>query len=61
MAGRLRVGLTAAQAQNAVDILARQLERQDPRKNGGLRITVTPYRDDRNAKYEQTLVLVLAA
>ena len=47
MAARLRPGLKAAQAQNAADIMARQLEQQDPRKNGGLRITVTPYRDDR--------------
>ena len=61
MAARLRAGLTAAHAQTALDIAARQLEQQDPRKNAGLRIAVTPYRDDRNAKYEQTLVLVLAA
>jgi hypothetical protein len=61
MAARLREGLTAEPAQSAADIAARQLEKKDPRKNGGLRITVTPYRDDLNAKYEQTLVLVLAA
>ncbi|HEY1342954.1 MAG TPA: ABC transporter permease [Bryobacteraceae bacterium] len=61
MAARLRQGLTATQAQNALDIAARQLEQQDPRKNAGLRITVSPYRDDLGAKYEQTLVLVLAA
>src|SRR5215471_497288 len=33
MEARLREGLTVARAQNALDIAARQLERQDPRKN----------------------------
>ena len=40
------VVLTAAQEQSAVDVAARQLEQQDPGKNGDLRITVTPYRDE---------------
>ena len=61
MVARLRPGLTVKQAQSAADIVARQLEQQDARKNGGLRIAIAPYRDDLGAKYEQTLVLVLAA
>ena len=58
---RLREGITFAQAQSALDVLAQQWQHNDPQKYSGWRITVTPWRDDIGAKYEQTMVLILAA
>jgi predicted permease len=58
---RLREGITFAQAQSALDVLARQWEHDDPQKYPGWRIAITPWRDDVGAKYEQTMVLILAA
>jgi len=58
---RLREGITFAQAQSALDVVARQWQQDDPKKYPGLRITVTPWRDEIGLKYEQTMVLILAA
>ena len=58
---RLREGITFAQAQSALDVVARQWQHNDPQK-------VFRLADHRQAlarryrpKYEQTLVLILAA
>jgi predicted permease len=58
---RIREGLSVSQVQSAMEIVARQLEREDPQANAGLQIVVSPYRDDIGVKYEKTLVLILAA
>ncbi|HTS75048.1 MAG TPA: ABC transporter permease [Bryobacteraceae bacterium] len=62
LAARLANGKTAQQAQSAMEPIADEMRRADPRNNAGLRILVEPWRDERiGEKYEQTLVLVLAA
>src|ERR1700722_2353611 len=38
---RLKEGVTAAQAQSAMQIVARQIEQRDPQKKAGLRISVS--------------------
>ncbi len=58
---RLREGISFAQAQSALDVVARQWQHDDPKKYPGWRITIKPWRDDIGLKYEQTLVLILAA
>ena len=58
---RLREGITFAQAQSALDVLARQWQHDDPQKYPGWRITITPWRDEIGVKYEQTMVLILTA
>ena len=58
---RIREGLSVSQVQGAMEIVARQLEREDPQGNAGLQIVVSSWRDDIGVKYEQTLVLILAA
>ncbi len=59
--GRLRGGVTAAQAQSAMQIVARELEQRDLPKKEGLRISVVPWHEALNPKYEQSAVLILAA
>ena len=58
---RLRPGLTLSQVQSALEITSRQLEQEDPQAKAGLRIVVSPWRDDIGRKYEQTLVFILIA
>ncbi len=58
---RLRGGVTAAQAQSAMQVVARELEQRDPREKAGLRISVSPWREALNPKYAQSAVLILAA
>ena len=55
---RLREGIPVAQAQSAMQVLARQWEREDPANKAGLQITVSSWRDDIGGKYEQTLVFI---
>jgi predicted permease len=54
-----RVGLP--QIQSAMEIVARQLEREDPQAKAGLQIAVSPWRETTWRQYELTLVFVLAA
>ena len=61
LAARLAPDKTAQQAQSAMEPISEQLRRADPVKNAGLQIMVEPWRDTPGEKYEQTLVLVLAA
>ncbi|MBZ5579761.1 MAG: ABC transporter permease [Acidobacteriia bacterium] len=58
---RLREGISFARAQSALDVLARQWQHDDPQKYPAWRIAITPWRDDIGAKYEQTMMLILAA
>ena len=58
---RLRANVTVSQVQGAMEIMARQREQEDPKRNAGLRVAVTPWRDDIGKKYEQTLVVILGA
>src|SRR5580658_5238258 len=48
---RLKEGVTAAQAQSAMQIVARQLEQRDPQKKAGLRISVSQWREELNRNY----------
>jgi putative ABC transport system permease protein len=58
---RLREGVTAGQAQGAMQVVARELERRDPVKKAGLRIVVSPWKEAVNENYEHSSILILAA
>src|SRR5579863_5603313 len=58
---RLRSGVTAAQAQSAMQVVARELMQRDPREKDGLRIFVVPWRQALGEKYEESAVLILVA
>jgi putative ABC transport system permease protein len=58
---RLKKGVTADQAQNAMRIVARHLDQRDPREKAGLRISVSPWREELNRNYELSAVLILVA
>jgi predicted permease len=61
MVARLKEGVTAAQAQSAMQIVARELEQRDPREKAGLRISVSPWRAGLDRNYELSAVLILVA
>lgn len=61
VAGRLRVGVSLAQARNALEILAHQIEQDSPKNHAGLQIQVTHWRDTPDQKYKLTLIFVLVA
>jgi putative ABC transport system permease protein len=61
VAARLREGVTAAQAQGAMQVAARELERRDPREKAGLRILVSRWSEALGEKYEESAVLILVA
>lgn len=61
VAARLRPGLGLVQAQSAMEVEARRLEQQDPQKRAGLRISITPWQETVARRYQQTLLLILAA
>jgi len=58
---RLKDGVTAAQAQSALQIVARQLEQRDPQEKAGLRISVSQWREELSRNYELSAVVILAA
>ena len=58
---RLREGVTAGQAQGAMQVVARELERRDPVKKAGLRIVVSPWKEALNENYQRSSILILAA
>jgi predicted permease len=58
---RLKAGVTAAQAQSAMQIVARELEQRDPPEKTGLRISVSPWREELSRNYELSAVLILVA
>lgn len=57
----LKPSVTPAQVQSALAIDAGQLQREDPAERAGLRITVSPWSEVPDRKYELTLIFVLAA
>ncbi len=58
---RLREGVTAGQAQGALQVVARELERRDPLNKTGLRIVVSQWKEALNENYEHSSILILAA
>jgi predicted permease len=58
---RLKEGVTAAQAESALQIVARQIEQRDPKEKAGLRISVSPWREELSRNYELSALLILAA
>jgi putative ABC transport system permease protein len=58
---RLKEGVALSQVQSAMDIIARGLEREEPKEKAGLKIAVSPWRETVGRQYELTLVFVLAA
>jgi len=58
---RLKAGVTAVQAQSAMQIVARQIEQRDPREKAGLRISVSPWREELSRNYELSVMVILTA
>jgi putative ABC transport system permease protein len=58
---RTKPGLSLAQAQSAMEIVARQLEQENRKENAGLRIVVSPWREILDRQYQLSLVFILAA
>ena len=58
---RLHAGVSVPQAQSALEIVAHQLEQEQPKDRAGLRIVVTPWSDMPEPKYKLTLIFVMAA
>jgi putative ABC transport system permease protein len=61
VAARLKPGLSLAQAQSAMEIVARHLEQQNRKENAGLRIVVSPWRETLDRQYRLSLLFILAA
>jgi putative ABC transport system permease protein len=58
---RRQDGVSLAQVQSAMRVVASQLEQENPKEKAGLQIGVTPWNETPNSKYELTLVFVLGA
>jgi len=58
---RIKPGISIPQAQSAMQISAREIEREDPQEKAGLRIALSPWRETPSREYEMTLVFILAA
>jgi len=61
VAARLKPGITVQQAGSALQVVARQLEQEDPKQKAGLRLDVAQWAETADRKYELTLMFVLAA
>lgn len=61
VAARLKDDVTLAQAQSAMEIVARRTEAEQPKEKLGLTIVVAPWRETPTREYELTLVFLLAA
>jgi predicted permease len=61
VAARLHAGVSVTQARSALEIVAHQMEHEEPKDHSGLKIVVTPWRDMPDEKYKLTLIFVLAA
>jgi MacB-like periplasmic core domain len=57
----LRPGLSAAQAQSAMEVVAQDLGQELPKDSAGLKFLVTPWSEMPEEKYRLTLIFVLAA
>ena len=58
---RMKPGISVAQMQGAMQIVASQLNEKDPKNKAGLQIKVSPWRETVGRQYELTLVFVLVA
>src|ERR1043166_2823038 len=58
---RLHAGVSVPQARSALEIVAHQLEQEQPKDRAGLGIVVTPWSDMPEPKYKLTLIFVMAA
>lgn len=58
---RMREGVSIARVQTALGIVSRQLQQQEPQRNDGLTLVVSPWQQDVEPQYELTLVLILVA
>jgi predicted permease len=61
VAARLHPGLSIPRARSALEIVAHQMEQEEPKDRAGFQIAVTPWSDIPNQKYKLTLLFVLAA
>ena len=59
--GRMNPKVSLGGVQSAMAIFARRLEQEDPQKNAGTKIAVTPWREELGQSYQRSLVLILAA
>ena len=58
---RLHEGVSLPQARSALEIVAHQMEQEEPKDRAGFKIVVTPWSDMPDQKYKLTLIFVLAA
>ena len=58
---RMKQGTSLSQVRSALEIVARQMEQEDPKERADLRIKVSPWSETADRQYELTLVFVLAA
>jgi len=58
---RIKPGVSISQVRGAMEVVARQIEREDPQQKGALRIDVSPWRETPSREYKLTLVLILTA
>ena len=61
VAARLKDGVNASQAGRAMDVVARRIEKEQPKEKAGLRIDVLPWREAPAREHELTLLLILGA
>src|SRR5262249_57110414 len=59
--GRLKVGVSIAQAQSDLDAIARRLEQQYPNTNTGRGVGVFPILEDTVREYKAASLLIIAA
>jgi len=58
---RLHAGVSVPQARSALEIVARQMEREESNNRAGFKIVVASWNDMPDQKYKLTLIFVLAA
>lgn len=58
---RLRPGVSTTQARSAMEVIARQMEQEDPTVRRDLKLAVEPWSETLDRKYELTLLFVLGA
>lgn len=58
---RIKAGISMSHIRSALEVAARQIEREDPKENAGVRIVATPWLETPTREYELTLVFVMGA
>lgn len=56
-----KAGVSLPSLQRALELVAGEWQRRNPKEKAGMRLVVSPWRDDLNSEYRTTLLLVLAA